>query len=70
MHFRNFDVCLGGKWVEKSCDKDSLFWVVINCCIPIYKYPTFDECVNETASTSNLEKTKETSTPIYNSSPV
>jgi hypothetical protein len=45
MHFVKFDVCLDGKWEGKSCDKGSLFWVVPNCCIPIEKYPAFDDCV-------------------------
>ena len=44
MHFRKFDICSDGDWVEKSCDKHSLFWVIVNCCIPIYKYPSFDNC--------------------------
>ena len=44
MQFRKFDICSGGDWVEKSCDKHSLFWVIVNCCIPIYKYPSFDNC--------------------------
>ena len=45
MHFVNFDICLDGKWESKSCDKGSLFWVVTNCCIPIEKYPSLDECL-------------------------
>ena len=44
MHFRKFDICSDGDWVEKSCDKHSLFWVIVNCCIPMYKYPSFDNC--------------------------
>ena len=65
MHFVNFDICLDGTWEEKSCDKGSLFWVIPNCCIPIEKYPTFDECVfpeeeknlNETEKPVELSQT-------------
>ena len=45
MHFMDYDVCLDGKWESKSCDKGSLFWVVTDCCIPIEKYPTLDNCI-------------------------
>merc|ERR1712012_1026704 len=45
MHFVDYDLCSNGKWEKKSCDKGSLFWVITNCCIPIEKYPTFDECL-------------------------
>ena len=45
MHFVNYDVCLNGKWESKRCEKGSLFWVVTDCCIPIEKYPTIDNCI-------------------------
>ena len=55
MHFRKFDICSDGDWVEKSCDKHSLFWVIVNCCIPIYKYPSFDNCDKITRDEPNEE---------------
>lgn len=63
MHFVKFDVCLSGKWERKSCEKNSLFWAVVNCCIPINKYPTFDNCV----LTEEEKKVKETAAKSKNS---
>ena len=61
MHFVNFDICLDGKWEPKSCDKGSLFWVITNCCIPIEKYPTFDECLSmeDGRNQNNITKASE-----------
>ena len=44
MHFNNFDICEEGRWAKKTCDPGMLFWQVPNCCIPINKYPTTDNC--------------------------
>ena len=58
MHFVHFDVCQNGEWKGKSCDIGQLFWAVINCCIPLNRYPTFENCVlteEERAAKEKLE---------------
>ena len=61
MHFVDYDLCSNGKWVKKSCDKGSLFWVITDCCIPIEKYPTFGECI-PMKDVRNVNKTTEAPT--------
>ena len=58
MHFVNYDVCLNGKWESKTCEKGSLFWVVTDCCIPIEKYPTLDNCIQIKEDSNQNEITK------------
>ena len=58
MHFVNYDVCLNGKWESKTCEKGSLFWVVTDCCIPIEKYPTLDNCIQIKEESNQNEVTK------------
>ena len=67
MHFTMFDVCLDGKWEERSCDKGSLFWAVTNCCIPLDRYPTFDECI---LSEGEKDRSKTTRTTMSGKSSV
>ena len=63
MHFVDYDLCKNGKWEKKSCDKGSLFWVITDCCIPIEKYPTFDECM---PMKEDKNVNKATESPPYN----
>ena len=43
--FSQYDVCENASWVERFCPENSLFWNVIQCCIPITEFPSMANCI-------------------------
>ena len=46
MDFSQYEICSeGGKWMTKTCQRGSMFWTIVSCCIPLGNFPVIDNCI-------------------------
>ena len=44
--FSQYEICSeGGKWMTKTCQRGSMFWTIVSCCIPLGNFPVIDNCI-------------------------
>ena len=44
INFHFYEICKDGIWQQAECERGSLFWSLLSCCIPISKYPSSKAC--------------------------
>ena len=43
--FGLYEVCRNGDWLKEACESGALFWTVLDCCVPLAKYPARKNCI-------------------------
>ena len=45
--FKKYLSCQNGQMKQETCPRGSIFYFIIQCCVPISKYPCKSNCIGE-----------------------